>query len=68
MSTRANIKAMRERLAMYRHGWDILAVWATCPCADGECPLEREMARLGVTPGGLLLALVTGDPKLMWSK
>lgn len=58
-------RAERERRYIYLHGWDILRVWAGCCCEPGACPMETEMAKVGVTPGSLLVALVTGQPERM---
>lgn len=54
-----------DRRTVYRNGWDILTTWATCRCDPRSCPLEAELARLGATPGSLLVALVLGCPELM---
>jgi len=50
---------------VYRNAWDILTTWAQCRCTPGSCPLEAELTRLGTDPGGLLVAVVLGQPQLL---
>ena len=50
---------------LYADGWEVLSAWATCACDPGACPLQEAMDRLGVEPGDLLLAMVTGNPSLI---
>lgn len=63
--TREERRRAIELRNVYENGWDVLKTWGTCQCPEGTCPLGAELDRLGISPGGLLLAVVLGDPSWM---